>query len=337
MSFKTIDRSTDVANLVSAINEVIAVSGSIYSTEANIKKYENISSGTAAYQLGGYFQTVYDASPTSSLSTPLFDVTYGYSTGSDRRAAATSTSSLDEKTKIYRHFASTLLGNVDSTFTIASTSKQEAFFLLFKRNIQKDELSKGTVKLTINTDLDVHGVAQFTASDEGATTAFKQGPGGEYAPLYISGSAGSEVGQVWYQAGVVVLPPDLVWGNTVTLWSGSETLYNEQASGSINGLCDGLRNHIERVDTQNQTNLHSSIYFLRAYNSEFNYSSNPTFIDNEQRIRVTSGSNILQTRTYITTAGLYDSQDNLVAVAKVNKPIMKSPDTEAVFRIRLDF
>jgi hypothetical protein len=45
----------------------------------------------------------------------------------------------------------------------------------------------------------------------------------------------------------------------------------------------------------------------------------------------------LQTRTYITTIGLYDANDNLLAAAKVNKPITKSPDNEAIFRIRLDY
>lgn len=329
MSFKTIDRSSDVANLVSAINEVIAISGSIYSNEDNVKKYENIASSSTDINLGGYFQTAYDSSPTSSLSTPLFDVTFGFTTGSSYNVSVTTTSSLTEKIKIYRHFASTLLGGADKIFNINSSDQDEAFFLLFKRNIQKDELSKGTVKLTIN------GTSpQYTASDAGAVNAFKQDVGGEYAPIY---SASTEVGQVWYQAGVIILPPSTVWGNNVALWSGSVSLLNAQPSGTINELCDGLRNHVERIDVQNQTNLHSSIYFLRAYNAEFNYSSNPTFIDNDQRIRVTSGSNILQTRTYVTTAGLYDSQDNLVAVAKVNKPIMKSPDTEFVFRVRLDF
>jgi hypothetical protein len=91
------------------------------------------------------------------------------------------------------------------------------------------------------------------------------------------------------------------------------------------------------VNLHNQTNLHSTVYFCRALNQEFNYSSNPTFVDDDKRIRVTSGSNILQTRTYVTTIGLYDANDNLLAVGKLNKPIVKSPDTESVFRLRLDY
>jgi len=243
--------------------------------------------------------------------------------------SVTTTSSLNEKIKIYRSFAKTLLGNEDGMFSIQSANKEECFFIAIKRNIHKDEIKKGSVALTIN---GINAV-QYTASDVGAVTAFKNGPGGEYAPIK---SASIEVGQVWYNAGVIVLDPMTTFG-TVALWSGSVTLENTQPSGTINQNVDGLRNHIERIDFHNQTNLHSTVYFCRATNTEFNYSSNPTFIDSDQRIRVTSGSNILQTRTYITTIGLYDANDNILASAKVNKPIMKSPDTEAIFRIRLDY
>jgi hypothetical protein len=110
------------------------------------------------------------------------------------------------------------------------------------------------------------------------------------------------------------------------------------ASGAIDNNVDGLRGHINSVAFHNQTNLYSTIYFCRATNTEFNYSSNPTYVDPvTQRILVTSGSNVLQSRTYITTIGLYDANDNLLAVGKLSKPITKTPDTESIFRIRLDY
>jgi hypothetical protein len=204
---------------------------------------------------------------------------------------------------------------------------------MVKRNIQKDELKKGAVNLILNTSN-----GQVSASDQGAVTAFKQTIGGDYAPLYqvVTGTVSTtQLGQVWYQAGIIVLP-DTTYPGTQS-WSGTVNLQQAEASSSINQLVDGLRRAIQNVSFHNQTNLFSTVYFCRAQNSEFNYSSNPTFVDDNKRIRVTSGSNILQTRTYITTVGLYDANDNLLAVAKVNKPITKSPDNEAIFRIRLDY
>ena len=198
-------------------------------------------------------------------------------------------------------------------------------------------------------------LAPITGADVGAAQNFKQTVGGDYAPL-LSGT--TEVGQVWYNAGVVIVPASstgLPWsttgsGGTYTpgnwsAWSGSTADPNSvptslnamMASSSIDQLVDGMRGHLISLALHNQTNLYSTIYFCRATNTEFNYSSNPTYIDSNARILVTSGSNVLQSRVYITTIGLYDANDNLLAVGKLNKPITKAPDTEAIFRVRLDY
>ncbi len=333
MSYKAFNLQDDFAPLTTAVNETIVITGSIFSVAPNVKYYKNIASGSAGVDLGGYFETVYDASPTSSLSSPLLDITFGHATGSSYNVAVTATSSQSEKVKVYRQWAAALLGSPDATFTIGSTSRKEAVFITLKRNIAKDELKKGTVALTINST----APAQYTASDAGASVNFQQALGGDYAPLKYNGT-GSEVGQVWYNAGVIVLHPDTAWG-AVAVWSASmaKTLINVQASGNINQIVDGVRSHIEQINVNNQTNLQSSVYFCRAFNNEFNYSSNPTFVDSNGLIRVTSGSNVLTTRTYATTVGLYDENDNLLAVGKVNKPVLKSPETECVFRLRLDY
>lgn len=331
MSYRNLDLSQDVQSIVSAINEVVSITGSVFSVNDNVKFFRNIASASAGNDLGGYWESVYDSSPTSSLSTALFDITYGFTTSSVYNTQVTVLSSLNEKTKMYRHFASALLGNPDSTFNIGSVDRTSCFFLTLKRDLQKDEIKKGATSICINST----APAQYSASDQGATVNFKQAVGGDYAPLKYNGT-GSEVGQVWYNAGVIVIPADTAFG-AVAAWSGSTTLINAQYSGTINNLVDGFRTHVERVDFHNQTNLYSTVYFCRAYNTDFNYSSNPTFVDDNKRIRVTSGSNILQTRTYITTVGLYDANDNLLAVGKVNKPLTKSPDNEVVLRVRVDY
>lgn len=334
MSYKSFDLALDVASIVSSINEVVSVSSSIFANDMDVKFFRNVASSSAGpgNDLGGYFETVYDSSPTSSLSTAIMDMTYGYATGSAYNLGVTTSSSQNEKIKIYRQMASVLLGDADSLFTVNSQNQSECFFIMIKRAIMKDEIKKGTV--TIITE----GSA---SSDDGAASSFKQTVGGDYAPLKLNGT-GSEFGQVWYQAGVIVLPSRLAFPNHTSpsyglFWSGSVSLPGVQMSGNINGCVDGLRQNVTNIGFHNQTNLYSTVYFCRATNQEFNYSSNPTFVDDNQRIRVTSGSNILQTRTYITTVGLYDANDNLLAAAKVNKPITKSPDTEAVFRVRLDY
>lgn len=333
MSYKAFNLQDDFVPLSTAVNETISITGSIFSAGANVKYYKNIASGSAGVDLGGFFESVYDSSPTSSLSSPLMDITFGHATGSTYNAAVTATSSQGDKVTIYRQWAAVLLGNPDSTFTIGGASRKEAVFITFKRNVSKDELKKGTIAITVNSTTPT----QYTASDAGASVNFQQALGGDYAPLKYNGT-GSEVGQVWYNAGVVVLHPDTAWG-AVAIWSASmaKTLVNLQSSGNINQVVDGVRSHIEQINVNNQTNLQSSVYFCRAFNNEFNYSSNPTYVDSTGLIRVTSGSNVLGPKSYVTTVGLYDENDNLLAVGKVNKPVLKSPETESVFRLRLDY
>jgi hypothetical protein len=321
------------------------LSSSIFGNDLNTKFYQNVASGSVGVDLGGYWETFYDSSPTSSLSTALFDVTYGYHTSSVYYVNAYASSSINQKNKVYKMMASQLLGNADSTFTINSVAATEAFFIMPKRNIQKDEIKKGATSIVFLTT----GSNPITGSDAGAVTSFFENVGGDYAYL-LSGT--TQIGQVWYNAGVIVVQPNQLWSFN-TGWSGSLGFGNAQYSGTINQLVDGLRKYgvsgtnqppnttgnggIQLLSFHNQTNLFSTVYFCRAKNTDFNYSSHPTFVDTNQRIRVTSGSNILQTRTYITTIGLYDASDNLLAVAKVSKPITKSPDNEAIFRIRLDY
>ena len=347
MSFKSFDLAHDVGSVLSAMNEVITISSSLFSGtvgDPNVKTYSNIASGSLTAALGGYWQTVYDSSPTSIQSTALIDMTFGFSTASSFYSIAQAVGGLScyqEKNKVYRMMASTLLGDPNGSFVVSGTVVKEAFFIMVKRGIMKDELKKGV--FSINLTGSVGGAV--TAADLGAAANYKQTVGGDYAPL-LNGT--TEVGQLWYNAGVIIIPATIAsvpWdpqvGSSVQ-WSGSTSgqqynLWSVMSSGTIDNLVRGLRDHIPGIAFQNQTNLYSTVYFCRATNTEFNYSSNPTYVDDTQRIRVTSGSNILQSRTYITKIGLYDANDNLLAVGAVNKPITKSPDTESIYRVRLDY
>ena len=90
---------------------------------------------------------------------------------------------------------------------------------------------------------------------------------------------------------------------------------------------------------QNNTNINSTLIFCRATADEFNYSSNPTYIDTANRIRVIEQGqeDVQRSFTYITTVGLYDVNDNLLAVAKLSRPIEKNDEKDLTVRVRLDF
>lgn len=107
-------------------------------------------------------------------------------------------------------------------------------------------------------------------------------------------------------------------------------------TGNLDNFVYGFRQRINQIQFLNQTNLHSTVYFCRALNSEFNYSSNPTFVDSDGRIIPTSGTDN-QTRAYICSLGLADINNNLLAVGKLSEPVKKSPDNEIVVRAKLSY
>jgi hypothetical protein len=71
--------------------------------------------------------------------------------------------------------------------------------------------------------------------------------------------------------------------------------------------------------------------------SDFNLSYNPTLVSgnyNSGSLKdFATGSAFY---TYATTLGLYDDDNNLLAIAKLGKPIMMSPDTDMTFVVKYD-
>lgn len=94
------------------------------------------------------------------------------------------------------------------------------------------------------------------------------------------------------------------------------------------------------ITFQNLTNINSTLIFCRATADEFNYSSNPTYVNKTtNRINVIEAGNesTQKSFSYITTVGLYDANDNLIAVAKASRPIEKNDEKDITIRVRLDF
>jgi hypothetical protein len=116
-------------------------------------------------------------------------------------------------------------------------------------------------------------------------------------------------------------------------------------SGSIDDIVDHLAScrfssgSNTAVTFQNVTNINSTLLFCRATADEFNYSSNPTYVDSDGRIIVIDEGQEDTQRgfSFVTTVGLYDANDNLLAVAKLSRPIEKNDEKDLTVRVRLDF
>jgi hypothetical protein len=82
--------------------------------------------------------------------------------------------------------------------------------------------------------------------------------------------------------------------------------------------------------------LESIVTFIRVLADDFNYTNNTSAVSDLENyeikpITIENGYNF----TYITQIGLYNDDNELLAVAKLSKPIRKTKDTELVMRIRI--
>jgi len=115
--------------------------------------------------------------------------------------------------------------------------------------------------------------------------------------------------------------------------------------GSIDDIVDHLAScrfqsgSLTAMTFQNVTEINSTLIFCRATADEFNYSSNPTFTDSDDRLVVVDvgQESVQRTFSFITSVGLYDNNNNLLAVAKLSRPVQKSDEKDLTVRIRLDF
>jgi hypothetical protein len=116
-------------------------------------------------------------------------------------------------------------------------------------------------------------------------------------------------------------------------------------SGSIDNILDHIAatrfssGTLTAKAFQNQTTIQSTIYFCRAAPGEFNYSSNPTFIDSSGNLNVIEDNTDATERsfTFMTTIGLYGPGMDLLAVGKLSRPVEKNDEKDLTIRIRLDF
>jgi len=86
---------------------------------------------------------------------------------------------------------------------------------------------------------------------------------------------------------------------------------------------------------QSEESVSSHLFFTRVKNQDFNYTTNPSIIDANGNLIYTTLINNPQ--TYITTVGMYNDQNELLAVAKLSRPLVKDFTKEALIQVKLDY
>jgi len=350
-SFKTFDdNSTAITR--NLLHEAIPITGSIVSgtyADLNIKNFSH-----------GMFQSVYDYPFLSSSANHIFDLTAGYPANSHLASAGNTQNA--KKINIYNEMAQVLVGydsagairefDEDGDFAAVGTKNKEAYFINFSRLLTKDEIKKGsfTLELGATQAYATPFTDRITLKDTNAASIYKiNSPAGEYGILYVSNSAGvpldgitgstqQAAGLIYYQAGIAVVSGsvfDSLLSSSVQMNPAGEGVDAILTGSAISGNCDALRHRVRNISFNNTVELNSTIYYCRVNNTDFNYSSNPTYLSSSKLV-VKNNSQDLPV-SYMTTVGLYSPDNELLAVAKLSEPLKKDPSTEFTLRVRLDY
>jgi hypothetical protein len=238
--------------------------------------------------------------------------------------------------------------------------KPQTFAMQFYTSATLDRVADPVNGAFTNTD-ETSEIGSAILTDAGQGTQF--GFGGQVGDIAFSTLSSNVVGNLFYDQGILVLDAKKVLSGTQhvsgtidAMSSGGTTVIGRAdgnpgakfipdffVSASIDDIVDHLAScrfssgSLTALTFQNVTNINSTLVFCRATADEFNYSSNPTFTDTNGNIIVIDDPTTDRTFSYITTVGLYDANDNLLAVAKMSRPIEKNDEKDLTFRVRLDF
>jgi len=344
-AFKKLDEK-DIVSTRTLLHEAIPITGTIiYGTypENNIKNPSH-----------GMFQSVYDYPFLSSSANHIFDITIGVSTQSNEYSGITSMQA--KKRNVYNQMSQMLVGydvtgsilefDDDGNILAGGAKIREAIIIPFARLLVKDEIKKGTFSMTLGAGQAYANpwASTMTITDtSGSNGYFVNSPVGEYGLLYAESpvSGHTKCGLLYYQAGIAVLTASVL---TTLIRADGNVYLDETAANNFDKLLSGstiqtiataVRQRIQNIQFNNTTELNSTIYFCRANHDEFNYSTNPTYLSNS-KIRVKTNSTD-EPISYITTIGMYNDNNELMAVAKLSEPLKKTPSTEFTIRCRLDY
>lgn len=371
-TFKTFV-SDDIANTRTLLHESIPITGSIvngttYTSDENIKTY-----GHEMFQ--SVYDYPYTSSSANHIfDMTLGSHEDAVQTNGSTLAQPTTHPFYSKRKNIYNQMAQILVGHevngqirkFDRDGDLTGGSKYNSLlFFNFARLLGKDEIKKGTFSMNLGLD---HVYANrfndiVNISDSGSQVDYRvNSPAGEYGILKASDTAGdvnnnlsatdgTACGLIFYQAGIIAITTKLFEsGNASTEHAGysntgvyipsggaTTTLQAMIADPAVtpDTILQGVRRRIQNIQFSNTTELNSTIYFCRVGHNDFNYSSNPTYLE-QSKIRVKDKTTDAPV-SYITTVGLYSATNELLAVAKLSEPLRKDPTNDMTLRVRLDY
>ena len=310
----------------------------------------------------GYYYDVWNG--TTATAESQFSVTYGHRKGSGSSAAGTLNDS--PARAIYSQYRLLLLNPGDTTFTFGDGVSSDSIYALnFNRARIKDKLDPGNWQLSlaalsgsffannVHTGSAVKSLNTSFISlidDSGQTQQENLSTAGRVYNI-VSGSITGGVfntsapkyyGLAYPDMGILILN-----GLALNASASFNTVTGSNVAGdnawklytSISGAMQyGRTFSVSELAFagRNEETITSTHFFVRVKNGEYNFSNNPSFVTGSFG-DLAQATFINDPKTYITTVGMYNNRQELLAVAKLSKPILKSFQSEALIKVKLDF
>jgi len=356
--FKKFGEFDKISNKIEVVTEGLWSNGDGSLTGSMVTGSTSTIAGHSGSDASKYYFNVYAASSNTGSSAPVeFAVAYGHKYGSGSVQLTTSDSALLPTKAIYSQYRILLNdnfeGEADEFFTVYSSSVEDgysinhAYVINLARARYRQQADAGNLTLTLSGSNGVH----YFIDDSGKKFSDKGGKAGTVFNI-VSGSTniGTEAeatintytasnaqgfGKFYPKLGIILLNP-----TAIAAVVGSELLPSTASAPSVetynhkliyNAIKGG--NDFEMRRTENVSTQH---FFVRATNREFNFSNNPTFVTGSDG-SFKEPSFETDPKTYITSVGLYNDANELMAVAKTSQPIAKSFDKEVLIKVKLDF
>ena len=295
---------------------------------------------------GAYYYDVHNTAQAEADSKVQFALAYGHKDGKGSLGT-----NEDTATKaIYSQYRNLVLSPGDTQFTFkasggGSKNSDDIYAITVQRARIREKLDPGNWEINLSGSGGTK--TQRFIDDSGATTdssvnaagrVFNVCSGSIADGVFASGSAEQYFGLVYPDLGIIVFDPDALDKSCSLGTQRATNTDNDNAQKFFNVISgSGVTNAgAFGFVARNEEEVTSTHFFVRVKNSEYNFSNNPTY---------TSGSfgdfyNVdffKDPKSYITTIGLYSDSNELLAVAKLSKPLFKNFNREALVKVKLDY
>ena len=350
-TFQTFDLAIGTGDVVQASQETVTA-GLWSDNLAELTSYYASTDLTDAQT--AYYVNVYQKAPADTGSAVQYALAYGNSLGSGSFADGSLNDSPSRA--IYGQYQQLLLDRDVTKFTTVSSGSTDSIYIVnFQRNRTKEKLDAGNWELPLSTigvrTTNATGSVALSASantftfiDDSSVSSGTDGSSGKSYNI-VSGSIVEGVynpssphyyGKAYMEHSALVFDGDLLDDKLAFQTNTASNSAGSNHYAMFNSISGSYGNATKAFQARNQETVSSAFYFVRVKNGDFNYSNNPSYVTGSDGDLSQTGF-IGDPKSYITTIGLYNNQRELLAVAKLSKPVLKTKKSEVTIRVKLQY